>query len=253
MEDCTQKANIITVHHINGEDEIFENISDLSIDFSDEVRNSSFGDIIVINRENKEIYYFIGKGGHLIENQPDDYTELTVPYEISQYLNDATNKYSEIDYSGIYLNYDDQFLKKNIGDCQSSWNYRYLLLNDFRTLIVNYQDNRKFFRHQFDILKTTSKDIHDFYTYSFYTQFSFLVKYKFEGQDYERFIDKYGNLFKHPEVPLIWKTESHGSGGGSKKHHGIMGYQGPVEFKSEVIEIIKNFYEGFDYEFVWKK
>ena len=79
----------------------------------------------------------------------------------------------------------------------------------------------------------------------------FLVKYKFEGQDYERFIYKYGDLFKHPEVPLIWKTQLYSNGGNSKEHYGSMEYKGPVEFKNEVIEIIKDFYEGFDYELVW--
>jgi len=251
MENCNEKADII-IRIAADKDKTFENISDLEVDFPDEVKNSFFGDVIEIFKEEQEYYYFIGKGGHLIENQPNDYGFFIVPYEISSYLNDATNKYSEIEYSGIYLNYDDQFLKKHIGDCQEGWNYRYLLLSDFRTLIVNYPDNGKISSRQFDILKTTAGDIHDFYTYSSDTQFSFLVKYKFEGQDYERFIDKYGDLFKHPEVPLIWKTKIYSSGGDSKEYHGSMGYQGPAEFKDEVIKIIKNFYEGFDFELILK-
>lgn len=250
MEDSEWKADII-IKITNDKDIIFKNISDLEVYFPDEVKNSFFGDLIEINRENQD-YYFIGKGGHLIENQPNDYGTLIIPYEISGYLNNATYKYSEIDYSGIYLKYDDQFLKKNIGDCQLEWNFRYLLLNDLRTLIVKYSGNPKNFSRQFDILKTTSQDIYDFYTYSFYTQFRFLVKYRFEGSDYDRFIDKYGDLFKHPQIPQIWKTELYGTGGGLKEYHGIMSYQGPLEFKNEVIEIIKNFYEGFDYELVWK-
>lgn len=252
MENDSQKADII-LETIHDKKERFDNISELKKDFPDENNNYSFGDLIVITCEEKETYYFIGKGGHLIENQPDDYNELVVPYEITQYLKDATNKYSELDYFGIYLRFDDQFLKKNIGNCQLEWNYRYFLLNDHRTLIVDYpSDNRKIFNHQFDILKITAQDIHDFYIYSFYTQFKFLVKYRFEGYDYERFIDKYGDLFKHPEVPSIWTTESYGCGGGVKTHHGIMGYQGPAEFKNKVLQIIKDFYEGFDYEFIWK-
>ena len=251
MEDSNEKANII-IKITADNNSIFENISDFEVDFPDEVKNSSFGDLIEINIGEQEYYYFIGKDGHLIENRPIDYGFLIIPYEISNYLNDATNIYSEIDYSGIYLNYNDKFLKKHIGECQSEWNYRYLLLSDLRTLIVTYPNNRKIFSHQFDILKTTAQDINDFYTYSSDTQFSFLVKYKFEGQDYERFIDKYGDLFKHPEVPLIWKTKLYSSGGNSKVHHGSMVYQGPAEFKDKVIKIIKNFYEGFDFELVLK-
>ena len=169
---------------------VLENIYDLKVYFPNKEINCSFGDIIRIVLENKEINYFIGKDGILIENEKNDSNELIVPYEISQYLKDAISKYSEVDYSGIYLNHDDQFLKINIGECQSSWSYKYLLLDDFRTLIVDYPDNRMISRRQFDILKVTSQDIHDSYKYSFYTEISFLVKYKFEGSDYERFIDK---------------------------------------------------------------
>lgn len=251
MEDSNIKADLI-IKTSYDKDKSFGNIVDLEGDFPDEVENSSFGDLIQINLEGNESYYFIGKGGHLIENQPNEYGMLIIPYEISQYLSEVVTKYSEIDYSGAYLKHDDKFLKKNIGDCHYEWNYRYLLLNDFRTLIVNYPDNRKIFSHQFDILKTTSQDIRDFYHYSFYTEFRFLVKYKFEGPDYDRFIDKYSDLFKKPEVPLLWTAQSYGSGGGPKEYHGVMKYKGPAEFKSDIIKIIDNFYEGFNYEFIWK-
>lgn len=252
MEKCTQKANII-LETFYDKKENLKNISELKKDFSEEIQKHSFGDLILIKYDEQDVYYFIGKGGLLIKNQSNNYNELIVPYEISQYLNNATNKYSEIDYSGIYLRFDDYFLKKNIGDCKSEWNYQYLLLNDHRTLIVDYPfDNREIFNHQFDILKITPQDIHNFYIYSFYTQFKFLVKYKFEGADYERFIDKYGDLFKHPKVPSVWKTELCRCGGGIKNHYGTMGYQGPSEFKNEVLQIIKDFYEGFDYELILK-
>ena len=253
MENCEQKADIILETNYDKK-EFLENILEIKKEFPNETQNCSFGDVIVITKDNQEIYYFIGKGGHLIQNELDDYNEVIVPYEITQYLKDATNKYSELDYSGIYLRFDDQFLKKNLGDCQPEWNYRYFLLNDDRTLIVEYPpNNKKIFKHHFDIFKTTSQDIHNFYTYSFSIQFKFLLKYKLEGQDYDRFIDKYGDLFKHPEIPAVWTSESYGSTGGHRAHYGIMSYQGPVEFKNKIIEIIKDFYEGFDYEFIWER
>ena len=253
MEDCEQKATIILETNYDKE-KFFENILEIKKKFPDETQNYSFGDLIVITKDDQEFYYFIGKSGHLIQNEPNDYNELIVPYEITQYLNDATNKYSDLDYSGIYLRFDDQFLKKNLGYCQQEWNYRYFLLNDERTLIVEYPSNdKKIFNHQFDILKITAEDIHNFYTYSFLTQFKFLIKYKFEGPDYDRFIDKYGDLFKRPEIPAVWTSESYGSTGGHRAHYGTMSYQGPAELKNEIIEIIKDFYQGFDYEFIWER
>ena len=251
MENSNVKADIIS-HITCNKKEFFDDTFKLKKDFLDKINNCSFGDLIVITYEEQDIFYFIGKNGHLIENQPDDCNELVVPYEITQYLKDATNKYSELDYSGIYLRFDDQFLKKYLGDCQQEWNYRYLLLNDHRTLMVDYLfDNKKVFNHQFDILKITSQDIHNFYMYSFDTQFKFLVKYKFEASDYERFIDKYGDLFKHPQVPVFWTTEPCECRGGTKRHYGMVKYQGPLEQKNEVIQIIKDFYEGFEFEFIW--
>ena len=250
MEDCKPKADII-IDTTYGKNDTFQNIQELEKDFPQEVQNHSFGDIIIITRENKSTYYFVGKEGLLIENQPDDYNELTIPYEITQYLFNATLKYSEISYSGIFLRFDDHFLKNNIGQCQLEWNFHYLILEDLRTLIVNYpRREQQVFNHEFDILKIKSQDIYDFYINSFKEQVQFKIKYNLEGPDYEKFINKYGDLFKHPQISPLWTKESLGCGGSSNKHHGISKYYGPKDLKNEIIETVKNFYNGFNYELI---
>ena len=74
-----------------------------------------FGDLVNLYAQYREIgTKFIGKNGELIDNP--DYTDagyLTIPYEITQYLKNATHKYRNIDYSIIELRHDDDFLEKN--------------------------------------------------------------------------------------------------------------------------------------------
>ena len=251
MVNSGPKADII-IDTTYGKNDFFKNISELEKDFPSEISNHSFGDMVIITRENKTTYYFIGKKGCLIENKEDDYNEITIPFEITQYLNNAVWKYSNISYSGVYLRNDDLFLKEKIGDCLAEWNFMYLLLEDHRTLIVKFpNENEELFHHEFDIVKIKSQDIYDYYINTFKTQSQFKVKYTFEGPDYERFISTYGDLFKKPTISTIWTEESLGCGGGSKHHHGITSYRGPIDMKEEIVDTIKEFYQDFNYELIF--
>ena len=88
--------------------------------------------VTMCNYSNSNLF-FIGKAGKLIENcggyRGD---ELNIPYEITQYLKNAYHKYRFFNYSDISceticLRYDDEFIKKYIGNLDPNWNLKYKL------------------------------------------------------------------------------------------------------------------------------
>ena len=90
------------------------NITNVS-QLSDNVKNYNFGDLVAFSEYRDTCTYIIGKNGELINNP--DYSGsgyLTIPYEITQYLYDAVNKYKNIDPTYIDLRSDDKFIKDNI-------------------------------------------------------------------------------------------------------------------------------------------
>lgn len=97
------------------------------------------------------IHFFIGKAGKLIENVS---FKLNIPYEITQYLKNAHLKYRFFNYTyytcatttyydinisckTIYLRYDDEFIKKYIGDLDPNWNLKYKLYTKKRNSNLN--------------------------------------------------------------------------------------------------------------------
>lgn len=93
------------------------------------------------------IHFFIGKAGKLVKNwggYRED--ELNIPYEITQYLKNAYHKYRFFNYSDISceticLRYDDEFIKKYIGDLDPDWNLKYKLYTRTR---YGYSNSMKF-------------------------------------------------------------------------------------------------------------
>ena len=78
-----------------------KNISQLS----DYVTNYNFGDLVAFSDYRDTGTYIIGKNGELVYNP--DYSNsgyLTIPYEITQYLDDAVNKYQGVD--TMYIDLD---------------------------------------------------------------------------------------------------------------------------------------------------
>lgn len=74
---------------------------------------AKFGDILNFGDYRYINAYIVGKNNVLITNP--DHSEsgyLSIPLEITQYLSDATHKYSALEINGIDLHYDDDFLAK---------------------------------------------------------------------------------------------------------------------------------------------
>lgn len=104
-------------------------------DFID-INNINFGDIIYVELTNEyPSIYIIGKNGKLIENY--DYTKLGpylgIPYSITEYLQNAVYKYSDIETFGMALRFDDKIILDNINtkNCKilQNWNWKIYLWN----------------------------------------------------------------------------------------------------------------------------
>ena len=87
-----------------------KNITKIS-QLSQYVKEYNFGDLVVFDSDRATAYKIIGKGGKLINNEDNTHAGyLSIPYEITQYLDDATNKYSNTYYlSDIALRYKGNF------------------------------------------------------------------------------------------------------------------------------------------------
>ena len=116
MEDSTIKAKYIYYDdNIKTEDfSTFRNITDLFKFINNELEYN-YGDLVAFSKYRDTQTYIIGKEGKLIKNP--DYScagYLTIPYEITNCLDDALEKYYEIEIQYIDLRFDDNFIKENI-------------------------------------------------------------------------------------------------------------------------------------------
>lgn len=97
-------------------------------DFIDSSYN--FGDVIVYNDDDLSTALIIGKNGKLI-NKTNTYGYLYIPYEITQYVTDALEKFKNMDLMYIELRHDDRLITKlhkvnKIDDSQINSEYKYL-------------------------------------------------------------------------------------------------------------------------------
>lgn len=79
---------------------------------------AQFGDLLLTDDHRHVGTFIVGKENALLPNP--DYSgsgHLTIPFEITQYLTDATRKYEsdEIEYTHIDLRPDDQFITDTFG------------------------------------------------------------------------------------------------------------------------------------------
>ena len=89
MENSTIKAKYLNWN--NNNDNEIEKYHD---NITNYVKDYNYGDLIAFSSYRDTGTYIVGKDGNLIGNP--DYTDsgyLTIPYEITQYLDDALNKY----------------------------------------------------------------------------------------------------------------------------------------------------------------
>ena len=109
MEDSNIIAERIIWDELDCKD--LNNISDLEGYMKvKKIDSYNYGDLVSFNTYRDTRTMFIGKNGKLVDNP--DYTDagyLTIPYEITQYLKNATHKYNDIEYSFIDLRHDDKF------------------------------------------------------------------------------------------------------------------------------------------------
>ena len=167
---------------------------------------------------------------------------MTIPYEITQYLKNATHKYRNIDYSIIELRHDDDFLEK-IGKGLNP-NYTYIYDVDKCILIVKYPNKTQ---GKFDLNSTSKEDIEAFYESSKKKQCEIKVYYELKDNDYIEFKNKYKNDCKLPKIPKTWRAHFGGGCSGFKYFSGSVYFKGPMESSSKVKQIINSFYEGFSY------
>ena len=250
MEDSSIIAKYIIYRDIEY-DEIknIKHVSDLNI------TSYNYGDLVSLNSYRDTGTLIVGKHGVLIPNP--DYSGsgyLTIPYKITQYLSNATEKYHNIECI-IDLRHDDKMIKDSIGIIPKSWNYKFTRTDDVDMLWVKFPNG-----HQqiFEVNNTSSYKIKKYYENSLKPQSVIKVYYKIENEEYDKFLEKYGAdnykwLRAHPNIPNTWRHQSTGSGGGSKKHYSNDVFKGPIDNKDQVIKNINKFYEGFNYKITIKQ
>jgi hypothetical protein len=247
LEDSNKKAKYIIYGDYDNFPENLNHISQLENEFKNEIKDYNFGDLISFSQYRDSNTYIIGKNGKLISNPMyNDAGYLSIPFEITQYLTDAYKKYEDIEPSEIYLRHDDNFIKKKIGILDNLWNFQYMFIPIDNTLYVKFSNN---IFHNFNLNNIfTSEYLYNFYLNTEKKQTSIKFEIKLKDKKYDEFIDMYGNLFEKPDVHhFYWNERSCGSGCGPKERQSKIKYFGPHENKNEIINILKNFYKGFDY------
>ena len=245
IEDSNIKAECIIWDDIEDMYK-YKNISDLEGYMKVKKINSyNFGDLVSFSTYRDTGTMFIGKNGNLINKK--DYTNagyLTIPYEITQYLKNATHKYKDIEYNYIDLRHDDVLLETKIGkNLNSEFKYFYDPYED--KIWVDYPNKSQ---GEFDLNSTNKQDIESFYEGSKKEQSKVKLFFELKNNDYIKFKDKYGSTSELPKIPKTWQVYCEGGGGGSNHTYSNIYFNGPTETLAEVIEKINMFYEGFNYK-----
>ena len=239
MEDSKIRAGCV----YNCEAEIDTNKIKNIKDLSDYVTKYDYGDIVKFSDYRDTGTYFIGKKGKLIGNP--DYSGsgyLSVPYKITQYLDDALFKY-EFAYgiTHIDLRYDDKFIKENINtnDCKilKSWNLK-LTYYYSNKLIVKLPNGMK---RQFNVNNTDAYKIKEWIDVSQQEQFLFDLYFK-TNYDCE----------KKPKLPhtvdMFNTSQIFTSSEGKRIYEFNYSIKGPISVKQKVNDIINDFYKDYDYK-----
>ena len=246
MEDSNIKAEYVYFCENNKIDENESEIKNIS-QLSDYVTNYNFGDLVAFSDYRDTGTYIIGKNGELIYNP--DYSNsgyLTIPYEITQYLDDAVNKYQGVDTMYIDLRYDDIFIKTNINtsSCKikAEWNWKLTLYSGYM-LYIKFPNGKE---HGFDVSKTSAYKIKKWYEASQKEQSKLKVFFKVKGKKYNKF-RKYTEKNREPKIPSTWSYQFNGGGGGYESSYSEFTYEGPLDEEEKVIKSIKKYYNGYDY------
>ena len=243
FEDSNIKARYIAEDDIENSDR-FKNIKDLDEYLKmKNVTKYNFGDLISFSSYRDTATIIIGKNGKLIKNP--DYSGsgyLTIPYEITQYLNDATNKYKNHEVNCIDLRHDDKFIKDNIGEIPQSWNFKFTKIDEM--IHVKFPNEKV---NDFNIY-TTSEDIYNFYIGSQKEQANVKFSYSLNGRKYPEFRNKYGYQTVPPNLNKTWSTTYGSYESGTEYANGNLYFKGPIDELKNVLDILKNYYNGFEYK-----
>ena len=242
FEDSSVQAKYIIEDELENSDR-FKNIKDLDDYLKIKgVTKYNFGDLISFSSYRDTGTIIIGKNGKLIANP--DYSGsgyLTIPYEITQYLNDATNKYKNLEVNCIDLRYDDKFLKDNFGEISQSWNFKFTRIEE-NTISVEFP-NGKINHFNTD---TSAQEIYNFYLGSQKEQATIKLYYSINGEKYHEFKNKYGYNTVPSNLPKTWSVEYGSSGGGSGHKHGNIIFKGPFDELTNILDILSQYYDGFE-------
>lgn len=241
-----ENSNIYATYAIDDEiDNIakLKNISDIKeyLKIKD-ITKYHYGDLFSFSSNRDVGTLILGKNGVLIPNP--DYSGtgyLTIPYEITQYLDDATNKYNDIDVNCIDLRYDDKFIKNNIGEIPKSWNFKFTK-TDEDIISIEFPNGRV---NDFKI-NTKPEDIYNFYLGSQKEQATIKLSYIIKGEKYHEFKNKYGYNTVPSNLLKTWSVEYGSSGGGTDNKNGTLKFNGPFEEVANVLDILNKYYDGFD-------
>lgn len=246
MEDSNIKAKYVYYCKDSKFYECEDNITNVS-QLSDHIKNYNFGDLVSFSEYRDTGTYIIGKDGKLVDNL--DYSNsgyLTIPYEITQYLDDAVNKYKEVDPMYIDLRYDDKFIIENINttSCKikKEWDWKLTLYSGY-LLFVKFPNGNE---HDFDVSKTSAYKIKKWYEASEKEQSKLKVFFQVKGNKYDKF-KKYTEKNRHPKIPSTWSSFYSGGGGGYRNSYSNFTYQGPIDEEEKVIKSIEKYYNGYDY------
>ena len=245
MENSDIRAKYVLKTYSGLED--IENISEIS----DLVKDYKFGDLVKFG-----ITYAIGKDGNLI-SCTDSNLNISIPYQITGYLDDAINKYSEIDVTFIQLRHDDKFILNNINDedniIQEDWGWQ-IYWGRHGVIVIFFPDGKK---GTFTITNTTTSGILQWIEASKEEQFNIKLIAHLKDNDgsYQSFVRKYGKANTRwakifPEqLPSTWTVKKAYIDGSKKRRYMDFDYRlgGPKRNKEDIIKIINNFYQGFDY------
>jgi len=254
MENCNEKAVYVYYCEQYLEDEEKEKIKNIS-DLSDHVTHYKYGDLVAFSEYRDTETYIIGKKGKLIPN-PDNASAgyLSIPYQITQYLDDAVSMYghSDLCVNDIDLRYNDKFILNNINTkkCKilKKWNWKLSWCVDY--LYVKFPNGKS---NDFDISDTNSEKILAWYKGSEKEYYKFKIDYQVKNDKYDNWIKKHGEenykwLSVGPKIPDDWSVQKGGGSGGTRYHQSVYYFEGPLESKDSVRDTVEKFYQDTDFK-----
>ena len=240
MEDSSIKAGVYYKFELSEKD----------INTLDDVDqpDANYGDVFKCSDSRDCYSFFLGKNGSMVKNP--DYTNsgyLSIPYEITQHLQDAVSKYEDVDYFHIDLRYDDNFIRSKLGVVSEEFQFKFRWDRNQRLLIVIFPNKVS---HGFDVSKETLEDVLAFYEGSKKEQATVNVCWSLSGNAYARYMQKNQISLTRmvtPSKPATWSTFTRRSSGGMGSRSTLDVYTGPLDEMPGMVQVLQDFYRGYEY------